>query len=175
MFKLRFPKSEVRKWASRYVYPGEDHLIQKLLPPARQRGYLKKEEFLAVCRWKTPRSQPRAATNEPDYLKSVTDIALKEETPDRLKIEILTLLSGVGWPTASVILHLCDHKPYPILDFRALWSLRCKVPSEYGYALWREYTEYTRALSTELGCDMRTLDRALWQYSKERQGKSDRR
>ncbi len=36
---------------------------------------------------------------------------------------VLRFLDGVEWPTASTILHFCGARPYPILDYRALWSL----------------------------------------------------
>jgi hypothetical protein len=72
--------------------------------------------------------------------------------------------AAVGWPTASTILHLCHKDPYPILDFRALWSLSTEVP-DYRYPFWEAYTAFTRAMATLADVDMRTLDRALWKYS----------
>lgn len=83
---------------------------------------------------------------------------------------MLTLLSGVQWPTASVILHFCAAEPYPILDFRALWSLSEDVPpSGYTFPFWWSYCEATRCLAAKARVSMRVLDRALWQYSKENQ------
>jgi len=78
------------------------------------------------------------------------------------------LLSGVGWPMASVILHWCHADPYPILDFRALWSLGLDPLPPYDFDLWRAYTGHCRGLAAA-GVTMRDLDRALWQYSKEKQ------
>jgi hypothetical protein len=82
---------------------------------------------------------------------------------------ILRSLEGVEWPTASVILHFCDRGPYPILDYRALWSLGYARPPTYTYEFWNAYTGFLRALSRDTGRDMRTVDKALWQYSKEHQ------
>ena len=174
-FKLRFPTSDVTKWALRYDYVQDEGFIARIKAPVRRRGYLQRAEFLAVCRWKTPRSQPLCARNDDDYVKAVTKVALAPTTPDHLKLQTLLMLSGVGWPTASVILHMFDGKPFPILDYRALWSVTRKVPSRYGSEFWREYTRFTRALAKRAGCDMRTLDRALWQYSKERQPAASRK
>ena len=68
-----------------------------------------------------PQPQPRRANAE-GFVNAVTATALA--TPDeRLRIEVLTLLDGVDWPTASVVLHFCHADPYPILDYRAIWSL----------------------------------------------------
>jgi hypothetical protein len=68
-----------------------------------------------------------------------------------------------------VILHFFHRDRYPILDFRALWSLHCEVPKQYDFRFWQEFTEFCRGLAEQTGASMRTLDRALWQYSKEKQ------
>jgi len=82
---------------------------------------------------------------------------------------VLTLLSGVGWPMASVVLHWCHTAPYPILDFRALWSLGVAPLPSYDFPLWRAYTDHCREMAAAAGVSMRDLDRALWQFSKENQ------
>ena len=84
-------------------------------------------------------------------------------------MDLLRLLSGVEWPTASTLLHFCDSRPYPILDFRALWSLGYSKPPRYTMLFWLEYLEFTRLLSARLAVPIRTIDRALWQYSKNKQ------
>jgi hypothetical protein len=43
------------------------------------------------------------------------------------------------------------------------------VPKKYDFKFWSAYTEACRKLSDETGVSMRTLDRALWQFSKENQ------
>src|SRR5437773_881772 len=78
-------------------------------------------------------------------------------------------LDGVDWPTASVLLHFCDRQPYPVLDFRALWSLGISHPPTYTFEFWWAYASFTRQLAASSGESMRTVDRALWQYSKEHQ------
>ncbi|MGH7322475.1 MAG: hypothetical protein ACRELA_23010, partial [Candidatus Rokuibacteriota bacterium] len=83
---------------------------------------------------------------------------------------ILRTLAGIEWPTASVILHFCDGRPYPILDYRALWSLGFAKPPAYTFDFWWAYTDFARVLAQSTGHDMRTLDRALWQFSKAHQG-----
>jgi hypothetical protein len=165
-FRLRVPRKEILYWAGRYDY-GDD-AIRRLALEVRRRRFLTKGEFLAVCRWKSPRSQPRCRTNSPSFIREVTRVALST-TEERLRIEVLTLLNGVSWPTASVILHFFHSDPYPIMDVRALWSLKNKVPKRYGFNFWQEYTSHCRGLSKRAGVSMRTLDRALWQFSKENQ------
>jgi hypothetical protein len=43
----------------------------------------------------------------------------------------------------------------------------------YEFSFWWEYTQFCRKLAAEAGVSMRTLDRALWQYSKENQEKKE--
>lgn len=166
---LRFPARDIPYWASRYeINQLETRIRDVIVPRVKARGCLLRQEFLAICLWKTPRSQVACASNPSDYIESVTRVALSTKS-ERLRIEALTLLDGVGWPTASVILHWFHRGRYPILDFRALWSIGQKQPKRYDFEIWHNYTHFCRRLSRKQDTDMRTLDRALWQYSNERQ------
>jgi hypothetical protein len=169
MFTLRFDKSMIQYWAARYDYPGDEE-VETTATAHRGRGYLTKEEFLALCKWKTARSQPKCARNPSNLICEVTGIALSSKH-EALRIGVLQVLDGVGWPTASVILHFWHTDPYPILDFRALWSLGVdKPPAYYTFDFWWEYAKFCRELAKKCGVSMRTLDRALWQYSAKNQG-----
>jgi hypothetical protein len=139
-----------------------------LEPDIRERGYLTKNDLNQVAKWKAPRSAGHVQKNDPEYVIEVSRITFTSRN-ERLRIESLTLLDGVSWPTASVILHLFHPEPYPILDFRALWSISVDVPTQYNFEFWWNYTEYCRDLAVQNQVDMRTLDRALWQYSKQNQ------
>lgn len=169
-FLPKFTPSDTLKHAQAYPLHDPEHRIENTIKPAvLARGYLTKPEFLEVCKWKTPRTAPRCATNDAGYIKDVTRLALT--TPnERLRIEALTLLTGVSWPTASVFLHWFHPAGYPILDFRALWSLGIEQPPAYDFQFWQQYTDACRSLAKQRGVEMRELDRALWQYSKQNQG-----
>jgi hypothetical protein len=168
--KLRFPASKIALYAAKYSYSQSDEDVFNSVAAIRQRGYLTKPELQLIAAWKTPRSKPRIAENAEDYIKEATKIALSTDN-DRLRIEILTLLRGVSWPTASTILHFYHKDRFPILDFRALYSLSCEhiESTDYNYEFWRDYTNYIRDLSDKTKLDMRTVDRGLWEYSKEKQ------
>lgn len=168
VFKLRFPRSQIPRWGKSYRYPGDEKIVDELSPRARARGYLTRAEFLELCRWKTPRSQPRCAMNTSARVREATQIALGTKD-ERAKMYILRSLAGVGWPTASVILRFCDKRQYPILDYRALWSLGFARPPAYTFEFWWAYTGFVRRLAQSTGHDMRFIDRALWQFSKARQ------
>ena len=166
MWKLRFPMHRIGEWADRYSDPESDDVPFRIGATARARGHLTMNEFLAIARWKTPRSQKLCASNSAGFVREATEVALRAKS-EQVAIGVLTLLRGVSWPTASVILHFCAKRPYPILDFRALWSLSSKATAaDYDYPLWASYVECTRALASATRVSMRTLDRALWAYSK---------
>ena len=165
---LRFPSKDIVMIADRYEYSVSETDLMHLIPEVLQRGYLTKDELQKVAYWKAPRSAGHAGENDEAYVTEVTRFALSTES-ERARIQSLTLLDGVSWPTASVLLHLFHGDPYPILDFRALWSLHLEVPSHYGFEFWWPYVEFCREVATTVGVDMRILDRAVWQYSKENQ------
>lgn len=166
-FSLRFPVTDVHFWADRYGYADDEPVIQ-LGAEARNRGWLRREELIVMGVWKSPRIRKHLESNAEDVIEEITRFALAARA-ERARIEALTILAGVGWPMASVILHFCHRDPYPILDFRAVWSLGAEVPSDWSFSFWAGYTEFCRGLAQRAGVSMRTLDQALWQYSKETQ------
>ncbi|MGE0756075.1 MAG: hypothetical protein AB7O38_03605 [Pirellulaceae bacterium] len=164
--KLRFPESEIKAIAERYSYGLDDVELMKLKPLVQRCGYLDKEQLLEVAKWKSTRSAGHVEENEADFIKEVTSWAFKTRN-ERARVESLTILDGVGWPTATVILHFFHRDPYPILDYRALSSLGLNEPNQYSFSFWWTYVLYCRELANRSGVDMRTLDKALWQFSKE--------
>jgi hypothetical protein len=171
-FRRRFPLSEVMYWADRYAY-ADDAEVEAIGEAARERGWYTRDEFLTVAPWKSPRSRTRCEENDEAAVKAATQLALS--TPDeRQRIEALIQLRGVAYPTALVLLHLAHRDPYPIIDYRALWSLGVESPpAAYSFTFWWAYTQACRSLEKEAGVRMRTFDRALWQYSKEHQPPRD--
>lgn len=166
---LRFPNAAITEWATRYDYQVTEVDPVRAGAGAMARGHLTRPEFLEITKWKTRRTQKSCARNPADYVEAITAASLSA-THERVRIEVLTLLDGVSWATASVILHFCTPDRYPILDFRALWSLSSETPeSDYDFAFWWEYCEATRAIAADTSQSMRTIDRALWAYSKYNQ------
>jgi hypothetical protein len=172
MFELRFPIKDLSKWSNEYQYDSnlENLIIFTYAPKIKKRGYLYRDEFLDVCKWKTKRSQTRCKKNNEAFVTETTRIALNTHN-EEISIKVLKLLEGVQYPTASVILHFFHSEKYPIIDFRALWSLKATVPKSYTFDFWIKYVDYCRHLSEKSNLDMRTIDRALWAYSKRHQPK----
>lgn len=146
----------------------ESELVRQIRPRTKKRGYWAYEDFLLAYKWKTGgRFKPSPSHITPQDIKDKTRIAMNEATTERSRIEVLTQLHGIGYPIASVLLHFGHQGQYPILDFRALWSVGIdKPPSTYSFDLWWNFVRYCRDLAKECGVTMRMLDRALWQYSK---------
>jgi hypothetical protein len=170
MFDLRLLPSEITKYAKRYEVSDLESKIIALRSQIHESKKIPIDDLFDICRWKSPRKAKNVKTNSQSFIDAITEFALTTRD-ERSRIESLTLLNGVSWGTASVILHLYHNERYPILDFRALWSLKVGEPIQYDFDFWVKYTTYCRNLSDRLSLDMRTLDKGLWQYSKEHQPK----
>jgi hypothetical protein len=168
---LRFPESAIPYWAGRYAYSRKETKLEGLRNTVRTAGHLTKPQLQLLASWKSPRIAPHISGNSPRYVREVTTFALSAQD-ERARIETLTVLDGVSWPTASVVLHFFHAERYPILDFRALWSVRREVPAQYSFDFWQPYVEFCRRVALRNSVSMRELDKALWQYSKEKQPKS---
>ena len=166
--RLRFPEAEIRIWADKYDYPRAETELLELRHVVQTAGYLTKDQLRLVAKWKSPRSAGHIERNSEDYIREITKWSFSSNN-ERSKVEVLTILDGVRWPSATVILHLFNAENYPILDFRALWSVSEEVPKQYDFDFWWAYVLFCRELASSNNCDMRTLDRALWQYSKDNQ------
>ncbi len=119
-----------------------------------------------MCSWKTVRSRPKVAANTEAAVVDATRRALAAGD-EATRIAALLELEGVGVPTASTLLYFAFPDDYPILDVRALESLGVKPRSTYPVSFWLEYLEACRRIARDAGVSVRTLDKALWQYSKE--------
>jgi len=167
-FNCHLSPEELRHYAAQYSYASKVEIeAEEAAKEAKKRGYLTKSELQAICEWKTPRSKPRVEENSESFVEEVTRIALGTSS-EKLRVEILTLLSGVRWPTASTILCFCHKEEYPILDFRALETLgRPDIkPNHYCFELWNAYVNKCRAIANNASISVRELDKALWEYSK---------
>ncbi|HEY1565932.1 MAG TPA: hypothetical protein VGF68_02900 [Solirubrobacteraceae bacterium] len=166
VFEIQFAPELVPELAARF--PAVDETAVDTIGAAvRARGYYRRREFLLACAWKTPRSAPKVALNTEPAVRAATRRALAD--PDEAaRMAALLALNGVGVPTASTLLYFASPALYPILDVRALESLGVKPRSQYPIAFWLGYLEACRALADRCGVSLRTLDMALWQWSKER-------
>ncbi|HEX4011766.1 MAG TPA: hypothetical protein VHX62_17225 [Solirubrobacteraceae bacterium] len=163
---LQFDVADLAGYAARF--PSEvDALILPVGRAARDRGYYTRTEFLAACRWKTPRSGPLVVRNSAGRVRRATGIALRDGSSETARMTALRALDGVAWATASVLLHLAYLERYPIIDVRALHALGIPRRVTVTDALWLEFVEAYRGLIAASGLDGRTVDHGLWQWSAE--------
>ncbi|MEA2172291.1 MAG: hypothetical protein QOF76_5591 [Solirubrobacteraceae bacterium] len=164
-FTLQQTTAELTALAARFG-EGDDPRVVRAGALARARGHYTRTEFVRVCRWKTPRSAPRIAANGPAAIRRATATALTD--PDEaLRVAALLSLDGVGFPTASTLLHFAFPEAYPILDVRALETLGYTGSASYTIPFWLEYVDTCRRLAAKHALSLRTLDKALWQASRD--------
>jgi GrpB-like predicted nucleotidyltransferase (UPF0157 family) len=164
-FRLQFPAGEIKALAGRFPEVDEAAFLA-VGAAARARGHYTRSEFIEVCAWKTVRSRPRVAINTRAAVARLTGRALAARD-EAVRITALLELHGVGMPTASTLLYCAFPDDYPILDVRALESLGIKARTHYTVSFWLEYLYACRRLAYGAGVSLRTLDKALWQHSKE--------
>lgn len=148
----------------------DDSRCQAAGAAARSRGHYTREELIEVCGWKTRRSASKVASSTEDAVVDATRRSLAT-ADEALRMDAMLELNGVGVPTASALLHFAFPDDYPILDVRALESLGVKARTQYPVSFWLEYLAACRGLALRHGVHIRTLDKALWQYSKENPAK----
>jgi hypothetical protein len=107
-------------------------------------------------------------TNSDHSIEHATGAAYHHPT-DKTTHDLLLGLRGVSYSMASVILHFAHPEAFPILDVRALWSLGWAILSGYTFAFWSAYTDTVHAVALRAEVDLRTLDKALWEYSRQHQ------
>jgi hypothetical protein len=167
-FRLQFHPARVGEIAGRYDWPGPPSEAQIIADGVRARaeGKYRYGAFRDLYKWKTlDRRRGLLEGHSPAEVEEATRLALDPETPERMRMTILTGLDGVGYPVASCVLHFAHRDPYPILDRRARESLGdTRVMTQYRYSYWQEYVAFCRQLAKQLDVSMRDLDRALWTW-----------
>lgn len=163
--RISLTKDEVLRYSNQYAYDGDD-LLAARIAQAAERGFMTRDDLVAVARWKWRggRTRQLAAQNSEDEVREITRVAFSAAS-ERLRIGALLALRGVNWPMASVILHFAFPERYPILDIRAMKSV--DGSTIYTFEKWMKYAELCRESARQMGVTMRILDRALWAADKE--------
>lgn len=176
-YALKFPLEQVPELAARYRNDGE----LKVLEAGRRiaSGDHGREPLSTIFEWKTRgRGRTRIERNTEEEVADALRLAVLANT-ERSALSVLTGLSGVDIPVASTVLTMINPTRYTILDFRALFSLGIEK-TVYSAGFYLSYLAICRKVAADASnatatpIDLRTLDHALWQYSKENQ-KRDKR
>ncbi|MBI3031275.1 MAG: hypothetical protein HYY64_17375 [Candidatus Rokubacteria bacterium] len=151
---------------------GTQALIRRLRHVKRAREF-SRHEFLAMCRWKSPRAMGKCRGNSAATIRRVSRAALAARS-ERTRMSLLTSLHGVGLPMASAILTLIDPRRYGVLDIR-VWQLLFAMdsvrtnPRGVGFDLgnWYQYLRRLRDHARAMGVSARTVERTLFEYHRK--------
>ncbi|HEY7436076.1 MAG TPA: hypothetical protein VIE41_13135 [Methylomirabilota bacterium] len=142
-------------------------LIRRLAH-VKKAGRFTRAEFLAMCRWKSPRSRRHYERNTAAAIRRVSVAALAARS-ERERMTRLVALPGVSVATASAILTLIDPRRYGVLDIRCwqlLFHIRSVAGNERGRAFtvsqWEQYLERLRAHARALGVSARMIEYTLF-------------
>jgi nucleoside-diphosphate-sugar epimerase len=167
-FVLRFDPSEIPRLAARYGYEQDDEAFSAGRRIAE--GDYSRENLKVIVRWKSARKIAFIDDNTDAEIANALRFATNVRTSERSAVETLDRLHGVGVPMASAILTMIHPEKYTIIDVRALQSLGVnKWDGTASYYL--DYLRECSALAFKHKVSLRTLDRALWQWSKENSGR----
>jgi hypothetical protein len=141
----------------------------------RKQGFINKMQAVKILKWKSPRPLRHYLKNSDEDFIRITKLAFEQEI-DRLKIHILTALSGVNFPSASSLLMFYDKDNYPIIDIRVwkqLYYLKLveENPRGQNFTLnqWEKYLEIIRQLAIEYNITARQVEKRLFDYDKANQ------
>lgn len=163
------PLADVHEWIARFGDEADgDPVLDVIAPAVRARGHFLRDEFLETYAWKTRRTLGQARKYSESEIADVTGVAFRQGD-EKLRICLLRALDGVDWPVASTLLHVGLSADYPIMDFRALWSLGSTRPAYVNFEFWWAYVRCCRELAARAGVTVRALDKALWAYSEANQ------
>jgi hypothetical protein len=154
--------------------PGTSALMARVRE-ARRRGFISRDEFLAMCRWKSPRALHHYRRNAAASVREASRRALATRS-ERRRIEHLIALDGVSVPVASAILTLLDPRRYGVLDIRAwqmLYVMRGVDANPAGRSFsvgqWLRYLETLRSHARRLRASARAVEYTLFLCHRKRQ------
>ncbi|MHA2295473.1 MAG: hypothetical protein ACXAEU_11845 [Candidatus Hodarchaeales archaeon] len=155
----------------------EHELFNVIGPRAKQRGYLEKDEFLMIGRWKSPRPVNNYLTNSDEIVREITGIGLAPSRSEEVRVQVIRILDGVGLRVASAILTVVYPEKYGVLDVRA-WRIlhkwgkveRDKLKSE-KVSDWINYLNILTDMAKKYQVRPRDIDMALYAIDKSFVGK----
>lgn len=176
----------IKKYSQRYQYnySEKNKSLEDTIRAVMQEepDHIGLDLLYKIVAWKAPRIRERVKLNREDLVKEVTRSSFSSKN-EQFQVEVLTLLKGVKYRAATTILHFRFPRRYTIMDYRAWESLqdtrltrgerkgfkidrRYKIRDDFEH--WMTYLTVCRNICKREGCSLRDLDKALWQYSKEK-------
>jgi len=130
-----------------------------------------------IVRWKSERAVQYLIGNSNEKIRRALAIAASPDSATETAVKALTELHGVDIPIASAILAAIFPERYTVLDYRALEALG---HSRHDVRFYEEYLAFCKRLAESnmvtpqsnlpAPTPLRTLDRALWEWSRRHVG-----
>jgi|SRR5580704_2193958 hypothetical protein len=127
-----------------------------------------------IYRWKSARSVRHLSRNDPADIDKCLLEAMRAPSDRSAMIALVrvattgTGLHGFQIPVASAVLTAIDLRHHTVIDYKALSSLGCPNFT-LSVDFYLEYLAACRDIAGRLEIDLRTLDRALWQWWKNQE------
>ena len=167
-----FDATAVQLWSDRYwsdisaTNRIQQRGLEAEMPRYRMQQHLDKRVFMTLGMWKSPRPKPRYERNTEQAITDITRRAFIAKR-DADGIQVMTRLHGVAQRTASAMLHWMCPDRYPILDIHVLWGLGMTPPASWERPeIYARVANRMRTEANRLDSDLRTLDRAVWTWSR---------
>ena len=181
-FQLQPPETELQQLADEYWQKAgeKEHELEKAAFEAGEairNGDFSLTNLEAIVRWKSERVVHYLIGNSNEKIKRALSIAASPETSTDAAVKALLELHGVDLPVASAILAAIFPERYTVLDFRALEALG---HARHDVRFYEEYLAFCNRLAESnivkpqsdlpAPTPLRTLDRALWEWSRNHSG-----
>ena len=171
MKKIQLTKKIINKYGKECSF--EKKLFEEC-KEARKRGFLTKEEFIKICKWKSPRPTKYYMKNSEENIKEITKRAFSLKY-EKKKMELLDSLNGVGVRVASAILTVIYPDKYGIIDVRAWNALRnlgiIKGPEKrknyFSFNDWYRYLKIIKHIAEKNKTTPRKIDLTLYSFDKK--------
>jgi hypothetical protein len=131
----------------------------------------------AIVRWKSERVVQYLIANSNEKIRGVLAVATNPQASTEKAMNALLELHGVDVPVASAILAAIYPERYTVLDFRALEALG---HMRHDIRFYEEYLAFCKRLAESnivkpqsdlpAPTPLRTLDRALWEWTRSQTG-----
>lgn len=181
-FQLQASESELQQLAEEYWQKSDekDRELEKAAFEAGEairNGDYSLANLEAIVRWKSERLVQYLIGNSNEKIRGVLAVAASPEASTETAVKALLGLHGVDLPVASAILAAIFPERYTALDFRALEALG---HARHDVRFYEEYLAFCNRLAEsnvvkpqdELPAPtpLRTLERALWEWSRKYAG-----
>jgi thermostable 8-oxoguanine DNA glycosylase len=141
----------------------------------KKKGFISKDLGMKILKWKSHRPTKHYDKNLEADFETITKNAFQQKD-EKIKIHILTALTGVNYPAASAILMFYDPTQYPVIDIRVWkqlykYGLLTENPKGQSFKLyqWDTYLKVVRQIANELSITPRQVEKRLFDHDKKNQ------